>query len=68
VYDNPMKTEPRTPEFQRFDRAMRDILKVSKTDLKQMLEEEKIANAGKPKRGPKPKHSSASGHASGEQG
>jgi hypothetical protein len=52
-----MKAEPRTPEFQRFDSAMRDILKVSKTDLKQMLEAEKIANAGKPKRGPKPKHS-----------
>jgi len=64
-----MKAEPRTPEFQRFDRAMRDILKVSKADLKQMLEEERIANAGKLKRGPKPKHSSsASGHASGEQG
>jgi len=66
-----VKTKPRTaassPEFQRFDSAMRTILQVSKADLKLMLEEEKIANAGKPKRGPKPKHPSASGHAASEQ-
>ena len=42
-------------EFTKFDNAMRTILQVSKTDLNQMLAEEKIANAGKPKRGPKPK-------------
>ncbi len=66
-----MKTKPRTsssPEFQRFDNAMRTILQVSKTDLNRMLEEERIANAGKPKRGPKPKHLSTSGHASSDKG
>jgi hypothetical protein len=50
-----------------FDNAMRTILQVSKTDLNRMLAEEKIAKAGHPKRGPKPK-TSASSHASGEQG
>jgi hypothetical protein len=51
-----MKTASKTsPEFRRFDTAMRQILQVSKTDLNRMLAEEKIANAGKPKRGPKPK-------------
>jgi len=61
-----VKTKP-TEEFRRFDNAMRQILQVSKTDLNRMLAEEKAANAGKPKRGPKPK-TSASGHASGDKG
>lgn len=46
-----------SPEYTKFDSAMRQILQVSKTDLNRMLDEEKIANAGKPKRGPKPKTS-----------
>ena len=65
-YHASMKSNPKhSPEYTRFDSAMRTILQVSKTDLNRMLAEEKIANAGKPKRGPKPR-SSASGHASGE--
>ena len=68
-YHTPVKTKLRasSPEFQRFDSAMRTILQVSKTDLNAMLEAEKIANADKPKRGPKPKRLSASGHASGDK-
>jgi hypothetical protein len=61
-----MKSNPKhSDEYTRFDSAMRTILQVSKTDLNRMLAEEKIANAGKPKRGPKPR-TSASGLASGE--
>jgi hypothetical protein len=55
-----------TPEqkMQRFQYALRRVLRVSKDDLNQMLADEKIANQGKPKRGPKPRHSSTSGRAS----
>jgi len=53
-----MKSKPKhSPEYTRFDSAMKQILQVSKTDLNRMLAEEKAANAGKPKRGPKPKAS-----------
>jgi hypothetical protein len=38
-----------------FENALRKVLRVSKSDLNQMLAEEKRANQGKPKRGPKPK-------------
>lgn len=53
-----------TPEqkFDRFRSALRDVGQVSKNDLNQMLADEKRANAGKLKPGPKPK-TSASGHA-----
>jgi hypothetical protein len=54
--------------YQRFSSALHRVLQVSKTDLNQMLADEKCANAGKPKRGPKPKNSSASGHASRAKG
>jgi len=40
-----------------FESALRRVLAVSKSDLDRMLDAEKRANAGKPKRGPKPKHS-----------
>ncbi len=50
-------------EYQAFQTALRKVLQVSKADLNRMLTEEKIANAGKPKRGPKPK-TSPSDHAS----
>ena len=57
---NCMKSSAKTSaEYTRFDSAMRTILQVSKTDLNRMLAEEKIANAGKPKRGPKPKTSAS---------
>ena len=38
-----------------FDKALKAILRVSKDDMKLMLAREKRANAGKPKRGPKPR-------------
>jgi uncharacterized protein (DUF4415 family) len=43
------------------------VLQVSKADLNEMIAEEKRANAGKPKRGPKPK-TSASDRVSGDKG
>jgi hypothetical protein len=44
-------------EYRNFENAMRAILRTSKTDVNRVLAEEKLANAGKPKRGPKPKAS-----------
>jgi hypothetical protein len=45
-----------TPEqkFDRFQSALRNALSVSKSELNQRIEAEKIANQDKPKRGPKP--------------
>jgi len=68
-YDGCMKSEldpNTTPEqkFASFQGALRKVLRVSKDSMNKMLADEKIANQGKPKRGPKPRHSSASGHAS----
>jgi hypothetical protein len=54
-------------EFENFDNAMRRVLHVSKEELQRRLEAEKQANAGKPKRGPKPK-TSASDHVSSQKG
>ena len=64
-----MKSTPKhSAEYVNFDNAMRTILQVSKTDLTRMLAEEKLANAEKPKRGPKPKiNASASDHASSDK-
>jgi len=56
-----MSAKQNTPEMQRFNNALRNVLQVSKSDLNKMLADEKRANAGKPKPGPKPK-TSASGH------
>lgn len=53
-----MKTKT-TPDLARFEAALKQVLQVSKSDLNQMLADEQIANQGKPKRGPKPKHFSA---------
>ncbi len=53
--------KPKSPEMQRFESALRSVLSVSKSEMKEMLADEKAANAGKPKRGPKPK-TSVSGH------
>jgi hypothetical protein len=61
------KLDPQTTPEQklaRFQHALRGVLQVSKDDLNQMLADEKKANQGKPKRGPKPRHSSVSDHAS----
>ena len=61
-----MKSNPKpSAEYTNFENAMRSILRASKTDVNRVLAEEKVANAGKPKRGPKPK---ASGPASGDRG
>lgn len=58
-----------TPEQKlgRFQSALRSVGQVSKNNLEQMLADEKIANEGKPKRGPKPK-TSASGHVVSDKG
>lgn len=49
---NPKASLPNATAFQN---ALRTVLRVSKTDLKEMLAEEKKAHQGKPKRGPKPR-------------
>jgi hypothetical protein len=46
-------------EFKDFDNAMRRALSVSKAELQQRLDAEKLANQGKPKRGPKAKTSTS---------
>jgi hypothetical protein len=53
------ETKTQTP-FQRFTQAVDALMRVPHSEIKKALEEEKQANAGKPKRGPKPKHSSVS--------
>jgi hypothetical protein len=53
---------PKTPEMRRLNDALRSVLQVSKSDMNQMLEEERRSKIGKPKPGPKPK-TSVSGHA-----
>lgn len=45
------------PEMDRFRSALKKVMRVSKDDLKEILAEQKAANADKPKRGPKPKRS-----------
>ena len=50
------------PEYENFDSAMRRVLTVSKAELQRRIEEDRLAHADRPKRGPKPKVSS-SGHA-----
>ena len=46
-------------EMARFNNALRGVMQVPKSDLKELLAKEKAANADKPKRGPKPKLSSS---------
>jgi len=48
---NPKK---KLPNADAFEGALRKVLRVSKSDLTQMIADEKKANEGKPKRGPKP--------------
>jgi hypothetical protein len=43
------------PNAAMFDSALRRVLRVSKTELIEMLAEEKKARQGKRKRGPKPR-------------
>lgn len=59
-----MKSNPEpSPEFKKFDSAVRQVLAVSKDELQRREREYRAERATKPKRGPKPK-TSASGHAS----
>jgi len=51
-----MKSKPLTP-FENFTKAMDHLMRVPHSAIKKALEQEKRANADKPKRGPKPKHS-----------
>ncbi len=60
-------SQPKTADMRRFEGALRSVLSVSKSDMQKMLEDEKRANAGKLKPGPKPK-TSASGQASSGKG
>lgn len=57
-----MKPKAKTADtpFARFTKAVDGLMRVPHSAIKKALEEERRANAGKPKRGPKPKHSSAS--------
>jgi hypothetical protein len=65
-YYERMKSSPKpSAEYTNFENAMRVLVRVPKAEVNRLLAEEKLANAGKPKRGPKPK---ASGHASGDKG
>jgi hypothetical protein len=43
-----------TTDIRVFKDALRRVLQVTKSDLKELLAKEKAANADKPKRGPKP--------------
>jgi hypothetical protein len=54
-----MKSKPLSP-FENFTHAVDALMRVPHSEIKKALAKEKRANAGKPKRGPKPKHSSAS--------
>ena len=53
---NPQKSLPNEAMF---DSALRQVLRVSKSDLNRMLAEEKQANQGKSKPGPKPRRKTA---------
>jgi hypothetical protein len=50
-----------------FKDGLRQVLSVSKSELAIREKEYQDERATKPKRGPKPRHSSASGHASGDR-
>jgi hypothetical protein len=47
-------SEENSAKMDRFNTALRQVMQVSKEDLKEILAQEKAANANKPKRGPKP--------------
>jgi hypothetical protein len=57
----------KSPELIRFEGALKSVLSVSKIDMQKMLEDERVANANKAKRGPKPK-TLVSGHAASDKG
>jgi hypothetical protein len=61
-----MKSSPQTPEMMRFNEALRDVMKVSKNDLKTLLRDHKAIQAVRQKRGARAK-TSALDHASREK-
>jgi hypothetical protein len=61
-------TKSGNDEYATFKDALGRILRVSKAELNERIEADKRARAGQPKRGPKPKRSSVSGHASRDKG
>jgi hypothetical protein len=50
-----VQNSERSSEMNLFDNALREIMTVSKEDLKRLQDAEKAAKADKPRRGPKPK-------------
>jgi hypothetical protein len=60
-----LKSNAITADNKRFESALQQVLKVSKTELQEREKQYQAEREGKPKRGPKPKPS-ASGHVSGE--
>jgi hypothetical protein len=57
-----MKSTSKTAEtpFANFTRAMDGLMRVPHSEIKKAPDQEKRENEGKPKRGPKPRSSSAS--------
>lgn len=56
-YQTALMKNTSSPEMDRFNTALRQILQVPKVELNRMLAEEKASKAGKTKPGPKPKTS-----------
>jgi hypothetical protein len=55
-----MATKTKSPEYARFQDALRAVLQVSKKDYLVAEEQHRREQAGKPRRGPKPKPSQPS--------
>jgi hypothetical protein len=49
-----MKPRTDTPEMARFNDALRQVMQVSKSELKSLLKDEDAIEATRQKRGPKP--------------
>jgi hypothetical protein len=54
MFEVSVENSDRSPEMDRFRSALKSVMQVSKEELKEILAQEKAANADKPKRGPKP--------------
>ncbi|MEO6802032.1 MAG: hypothetical protein ABI197_02170 [Granulicella sp.] len=50
----PVDNREQSPEMDRFNDALRQVVRVSKEEFNHIRAQEKAANADKPKRGPKP--------------
>jgi len=49
-----VENSPQSPEMEKFNSALRQVLQASKSDLKRLLAKDAESKVGKPKRGPKP--------------